>query len=157
MSQTQTSSIPQLAGIDRFSKLLDTQFRIPGTRLRFGLDFIIGLVPYAGDLFSFLISSGLVLTMVRHGASGQVVARMIGNIALDTTVGSIPIVGDAFDLVYKANRRNYKLLAKHYGEGAYQGSVWKVLIPVLIVLLLLFILMIWLVVRLVGWGFAAIF
>ncbi|GJM34342.1 MAG: hypothetical protein DHS20C18_33430 [Saprospiraceae bacterium] len=136
---------PELKGIDTFSKLLDTRFTIPGTSIRFGIDFLIGLVPFAGDLAGFLFSAGLVMTMARHGASGQVLAKMIGNVILDTVVGSIPFFGDIFDLFYKSNRRNYHLLEKHYGEGAYQGSVWKVVVPILLVLLLVFILVIWLV------------
>lgn len=140
----------QLETLDRLSKLLDTQFRIPGTSTRFGLDFIIGLVPYAGDILSFFFSAGLVLTMVRHGASGQVLGKMLFNIFLDTTVGSVPIVGDVFDLYYKSNRRNYHLLQEHYGEGAYKGSIWKILIPLLIVIALMFVLMLWIIAKVVG-------
>ena len=76
---------------------------------------------------------------------------MLGNIALDTTVGSIPVFGDIFDLFYKSNRRNYKLLEKHYGEGKYEGSIWRVVIPVIIVLILLFVLCIWLIVQVAQW------
>ncbi len=147
----------ELEALDSYSKLLDTKFRIPGTKIRFGIDFIIGLVPYAGDVISFLFSAGLVLTMARHGVSGQVLAKMIGNIFLDATVGSVPLIGDVFDLFYKANRRNYKLLEEHYGEGAYQGSIWRIVIPVLIVLILLFILMIWLIVKIVAFSWGLIF
>ncbi len=139
----------QLRGLDTYSKLLDSRFRIPGTNIRFGVDFIIGLVPFAGDILSFLFSSGLVLTMARHGVSGQVIGKMLGNIVLDTTVGSIPVFGDIFDLFYKSNRRNYHLLEKHYSEGKYEGSIWKVVIPVLIILVLLFVVCIWLMINLV--------
>ena len=121
------SSPPQLKSLDNFSKLLDSQFRIPGTKTTFGIDFIIGLVPYAGDLISFLFSGGLVLTMAKHGASGQVLARMLLNIVLDTVVGSVPLFGDIFDLYFKSNRRNYNLLKEHYGEGDYKGSIWLVI------------------------------
>lgn len=145
-----TQSPPaELKSLDAYSKLLDSKFRIPGTNIRFGLDFIIGLVPFGGDILSFLFSSGLVLTMARHGVSGRVVGKMLWNVFLDTVVGSIPLLGDVFDLFYKANRRNYKLLEKHYGQGAYQGSIWRVLIPVFIALLLLFALCIWLIVNVV--------
>ena len=147
----------QLQGLDKFSKLLDTSFRIPFTKIRFGVDFLVGLVPYAGDLLSFLFSGGLVITMARHGASGQVLAKMLWNIALDTVVGSIPILGDMFDLYFKANRRNFHLLEKHYGEGDYKGSAWRVVIPVLIVLILLFALMIWLIYKVGMWGWDLIF
>lgn len=140
----------ELQGLDNFSKLLDTRFKIPGIPIRFGLDFLVGLVPYAGDILGFLFSAGLVLTMIRHGASGYIIARMLFNIFLDTIIGSIPIIGDGFDLVYRSNRRNYHLLTKHYGKGAYQGSIWKILLPVLLVLILMFILMIWFIIKTVG-------
>ena len=143
--------IPELRHIDQLADLLDSRFRIPGTRIRFGLDFLIGLVPYAGDLISFAISGLLVLSMARHGASKSVITKMLGNVVLDTTVGAIPILGDIFDLTYKANRRNVRLLKEHYHEGRHTGSVWKVLVPVLIVLLLLFALMVYLVYLLVSW------
>lgn len=153
--QHQPSTIKELQPLDNFSKLLDTQFRIPGTSIRFGVDFLIGLIPYAGDILGFMFSAGLVLTMIRHGASGQLVGKMLWNIFLDTVVGSIPVLGDIFDLFFKANRRNYHLLEEHYGEGEHNGSFWSVLIPVLIVLVLLFVLMIWLIFKVIGliWGF----
>ena len=148
---TSTKTVPQqLQGLDTYSKLLDTQFKIPGTNIRFGVDFLVGLIPYAGDILSYIFSAGLVMTMARHGASKQVLARMIANVTLDTIVGSIPIIGDTFDLFFKANRRNYKLLEKHYGEGAYKGSIWTVVIPILIILLVIFILMTWLIVKVVA-------
>ena len=136
---------PELAGLNTFSKLLDSQFRIPFTNTTFGIDFLIGLIPYGGDIISFLFSSGLILTMVKHGASSGLVARMLGNVVLDTTVGSVPILGDIFDLYYKSNRRNYHLLREHYGKGEYNGSVWPMLIGVVLVLILLFFLMLYLV------------
>lgn len=155
--ENQNSSPPQLQGLDNFSKLLDSQFRIPGTKTTFGIDFIIGLVPYAGDLISFLFSGGLVLTMAKHGASGQVLAKMLFNIVLDTVVGSVPLLGDIFDLYFKSNRRNYNLLKEHYGEGDYQGSIWRVIIPILMVLIALFVLMIYLVFKVAEYGWEMIF
>ncbi|RMG85293.1 MAG: DUF4112 domain-containing protein [Bacteroidetes bacterium] len=139
---------PSLRFIDAVSDLLDTRFRIPGTEIRFGLDFLIGLVPYAGDLFSFGLSGLLVLAMVRNGVSGMVVAKMLWNIFLDTTVGAIPVLGDLFDLKYKANRRNFELLKEHYEEGKHRGSIWPVLLVVLVLLVGLFFAMVWLLVRL---------
>ncbi|MEM1323541.1 MAG: DUF4112 domain-containing protein [Bacteroidota bacterium] len=152
MDQTTKAPIPELWGIDKFSELLDSKFRIPGTNVRFGIDFLIGLFPYVGDILGFLFSAGLVITIARHGASGQLVARMILNVLLDTVIGSIPLIGDLFDLAYKANRRNYNLLVEHYGEGEHQGSVWKVIIPILLVLLILLILLIILLTKFVTWS-----
>lgn len=155
--EEKNSSPAELQGLDIFSKLLDSQFRIPGTQTTFGLDFIIGLIPYAGDLISFLFSGGLVLTMAKYGASGQVLAKMLLNIVLDTVVGSVPLFGDIFDLYFKSNRRNYNLLKEHYGEGDYQGSVWRVILPILFILIMLFVLMIWLVFKVAAFGWDLIF
>ena len=136
--------------IERLADFLDTRYRIPGTNIRFGADFIIGLVPYAGDVVTFGISSVLVLAMARQGVSGIVLAKMIGNILLDASVGTIPILGDLFDLGYKANRRNLKLLQEHYEEGKHEGSAWWVLVLVLLILLALIGLSVWVVVWILG-------
>lgn len=143
--------------LDNVSAFLDNRFRIPGTNTRFGLDFLIGLVPYAGDIISFGISGVLVLTMARYGASGRVIIQMLWNIFLDTLVGAIPILGDIFDLYYKANRRNFDLLREHYEEGSYQGSGWWIILLVICSLLALFILLIWIVAKIVSffWSFIA--
>ena len=145
---------PKLKNIDRLSELLDSRFRIPGTDIRFGVDFLIGLVPYGGDILSFMMSGALVLTMARHGASGGLVAKMLFNILLDTVVGAVPILGDIFDLFYKSNRRNYHLLREHYVEGKHDAGAKKVIIGTLIALVLLFILLLSLIVWVVGftWG-----
>lgn len=153
MNDTSTTP-PKIKWLDNVSAFLDNQFRIPGTQTRFGLDFIIGLVPYAGDVASFGISSVLVLTMVRYGASGRVILQMLGNIFLDTVVGAVPIFGDIFDLYYKANRRNFNLLKKHYADGAYQGSGMWIVILVLLLLLAMFVGMIWLVAKIVAFSWA---
>ena len=153
MSASNDANVPpKIKWLDTVSTFLDNQFRIPGTNTRFGLDFIMGLVPYAGDVASFGVSSVLVLTMVRYGASGSVILRMLWNIFLDTVVGAIPILGDIFDLYYKSNRRNFELLKAHYAEGKHQGNgLWAVLL-VLIVLIALFVLMVWLVAKVIGWS-----
>lgn len=145
--------IAELGWIDSMSDLMDTKFRIPGTDIRFGGDFIMGLVPGAGDLLSFGVSGVLILAMTRHGASSSVVARMLGNVFLDTVVGSIPILGNIFDLTYKANTRNVNLLKAHYHEGKHQGSVWPLVIGVFIALIAIFVLMVWLVWQVVEWSF----
>ncbi len=151
---TENTTPPKIKWLDTVSSFLDNQFRIPGTETRFGLDFIIGLIPGAGDIASFGISSVLVLTMVRYGASGRVILQMLWNIILDTMVGAIPILGDIFDLYYKSNRRNFELLKKHYGDGAYQGNGIWIVMMVLMVLVALFIGVIFLVGKVVAWSWA---
>ncbi|MEL6945894.1 MAG: DUF4112 domain-containing protein, partial [Bacteroidota bacterium] len=90
--------------LDQVSDLLDARFRIPFTDIRFGADFIIGLIPYAGDFLSFGISGSLVVAMAMHGVSAGVLLKMLWNIALDALVGSIPILGDIFDWHDKLNQ-----------------------------------------------------
>ena len=145
------NSIPQeFYWIDKAADLLDSKYRIPGTNIRFGADFIIGLIPYAGDILTYIFSSLLILAMVRKGASGMVVVKMLGNIMVDTIVGSIPFVGDLFDLRFRANLRNFELLQEHYVEGEHQGSAWPVIIGVLLFLIGFFFLMAWLVYKLLA-------
>ncbi len=129
---------------------MDSRFRIPGTNLRFGLDGIIGLIPGAGDLSTFAVSSYMLWIMARNGASGYVLARMVLNVLIDALIGAIPFVGDLFDFVFKANTRNLRLMQEHYEEGRHRGSAWKAIIPVLIVLFLIIAGIIWLVYKLLA-------
>lgn len=138
---------PELKWLDTTTKLLDNQFRIPGTEVRFGFDFIIGLIPGVGDVVSLSISGVLVSAMARKGVSGMVIVKMLWNILLDAVIGSIPIIGDLFDLSYRANRRNLALLKEHYEEGAHQGSATFVVIVVLLFVIGIIIAAIYLI----GW------
>jgi hypothetical protein len=133
----------QLKRMDALARLMDTQFRLPGTNFRFGLDGIIGLIPGAGDLSTFAVSGYMIWVMAHNGASGYVMARMILNVLLDALIGSIPLLGDLFDFAFKANTRNMKLMQQHYREGRHRGSAWKVILPVLILLLFVIIALIW--------------
>ena len=146
----QPTNFPELKYLDTASDLLDSRFRIPGTNIRFGVDFLVGLVPVAGDVITFGFAGLLVIAMVRHGASGMVVVKMLWNILLDTTVGSIPVLGDLFDLKYKANRRNYQLLTEHYREGAHRGSAWPIIIGVVVTLLAMLIFLTWILFWAIG-------
>ena len=148
-------SFPELKYLDTASDLLDSRFRIPGTNIRFGFDFLVGLVPYVGDVVMFAFSGLLMVTMARRGASGMVILKMLWNILLDAVIGAIPILGDLFDLQFKANRRNYALLLEHYEKDAHEGSAWPVIIGLLLVLVLLLFL-IWALAFWMFVGFAEI-
>jgi hypothetical protein len=128
---------PELLWVERVSKLLDSKFRIPGTSIRFGLDPIFGLLPVAGDLGTMLISLSLIYTMYQNGASGKLVANMILNVLIDVIFGSIPVVGAFFDVYYKANNRNVRLLKQYYEEGKHRGSATGVVVSVLLVTILI--------------------
>ena len=98
----------------------------------------------------------LVMTMARHGASGKVVALMLVNIALDTLIGSIPVLGNIFDFFFKANQRNVRLLTRHYEEGKYQGSGKGIIIGVLVAIVALFIFLVWVLWQLAEWIYTQI-
>src|SRR5690606_16790756 len=112
---------PQMQHFEQMAKLLDSKFQIPGTGIRFGLDPILSLFPLLGDLITLVFSSMLIYTMSNHGASRKVVIKMLLNAGLDTLIGAIPLVGTVFDIFYRANDRNVKLLREHYYEGKHQG------------------------------------
>lgn len=139
----QQSTHPGLNSVRRLAKLMDAQFAVPGTRFRFGLDGLVGLIPGAGDLATFAVSGYMLVIMAQNGASGYVLARMAVNILIDSLIGSIPLVGDVFDFAFKANTRNLKLMEEHYQEGRHRGSALRVIIPVLVVLFLIIGLIIW--------------
>jgi hypothetical protein len=94
------------------ARLLDSQFAIPGTKVRFGLDTVLGLVPGIGDTISAAIASLIIVEAVQAGARKRVIARMCGNAALDWVVGLVPVAGDVFDVLYKSNLRNLELLER---------------------------------------------
>jgi hypothetical protein len=103
----------RIARIDALAALMDTAFLVPGTNIRFGLDALIGLVPGIGDVVTTLISLYIIKEARALGAPRFLVWRMLANVAVDGVVGAVPLVGDAFDVVWRANRRNMALLRRH--------------------------------------------
>lgn len=142
----------RLRWVERIAHLMDSQFRLPGTRFRFGLDPLLGLLPVVGDLSTTAVSVVLLLTMLRHGASGAVVARMALNILIDTIVGGIPILGNVFDFAYKSNERNVALLRRHYAAGRHAGSGRGLVVLLLLGFLVVFALVAWGSLALLRWG-----
>lgn len=142
------------AWIERFSTLLDNKYSIGG--FRFGLDPLLNLIPYAGQMTSFLMSLGLVLVMLRNGVGTKVGVKMLLNILYDAILGSIPLVGYAFDFFYKANRKNVKLLREHYFEDKHQGSAKGLLISLLLIIVFLCIGFIYLMWLLAEWLFSSL-
>lgn len=112
-SRSTRARADDLKRLDALVRLLDEAFRIPGTKYRIGLDGLLGFVPGLGDLIGAALASYVLKEAARLGASKTTLARMAGNIALDMALGAVPLVGDLFDVAFKANRRNYKLLCKH--------------------------------------------
>lgn len=108
----------EIENLDRLSTLLDSRFRIPGTPIRFGWDSILGLIPGAGDLASLGPSAYLIYKGYRLGARKRTIIRMTANTGLDFIVGAVPILGDVFDLAFKANNRNFALLRKELADSS---------------------------------------
>jgi hypothetical protein len=139
-----TRPVPdELRALDSATRLMDSVFRIPGTQIRFGIDPLLSLIPGLGEGLSAVVSGGLVLAMLRHGANGPLVLRMVGNVALDALVGSIPLLGDLFDVAFKANRRNLRLLMRFHEQGGSRGPVWPWLLLAAGLLLSLVLLVLW--------------
>jgi hypothetical protein len=101
-----------LARARMLTRLLDSAARVPGTGIRFGLDPMLGLVPGLGDVAGAALAGYLVLLAQRAGAPRAVILRMLSNVALDTVGGTVPLVGDAFDVAFKSNTRNLALLER---------------------------------------------
>ena len=100
----------RLKRVRLLSRLLDEQFRIPGTTQRIGLDGLLGLIPGVGDAVGALLSAYILYEAIRLGAPRTVLLRMVANIGIDTVVGAIPVAGDIFDIAWKANKKNAGLL-----------------------------------------------
>ncbi|MBD1429123.1 DUF4112 domain-containing protein [Sphingobacterium sp. DN04309] len=133
------------------STLLDNKFSIGG--FRFGLDPLLNLIPYAGQFVAFGMSLALVVVMLRNGAGSKVAVKMLLNVLLDAILGSIPLIGYAFDFFNKANKKNVKLLREHYFEGKHQGSAKGLLITLFIIIVLLCVAVFYLMYILAEWIF----
>lgn len=116
------SHAERLAQVKWLASMMDDRFGVPGTKLRFGLDSVLGLFPGLGDV----LTSAIALLIVHHawqtGASKLTLTRMLGNVGVDFVVGAIPFVGDLFDFVFKANRKNARLLEEHLNRQSAKTS-----------------------------------
>ena len=103
----------RLATVRRLASLLDDKYRVPGTRIRFGLDSLIGILPGVGDAVTTVAGLWLISEAIRLGVPRKTLIRMLINLGIDTTVGSVPVAGDLFDVYWKSSRRNADLLERH--------------------------------------------
>lgn len=132
---------------EKLSWLLDNSIPLPGG-YRIGLDGFIGLIPGLGDFFSGLLASLIVIKANQLGVPRSVLLRMVINVLIDTGVGSLPVIGDLFDFVWKANQKNSELLA-HYEQAPQQTARRSLLENMLFILAVVIVLA--LVVMLAGW------
>jgi hypothetical protein len=103
-----------LARLDALSRLFDIAFAIPGTNVRFGVEAILRLVPGVGDIAASALSCYLIYEARRLGAPPRIFARMLANVAIEGIIGAVPYLGDAFDVAFRANRRNVRLLRDYF-------------------------------------------
>lgn len=134
-----------LQRLERLSQVLDSAFPIPGTRFRIGLDGILGFIPGIGDGAGAALSAYLIFEAARLGVPFTALLRMIGNVGIETLVGAIPIVGDVFDIAWKANLKNLALLRSHIAHrespGRSPGQLRRLfLLPLLLIVLALSLL-----------------
>ena len=101
------------ARVEALERILERAFVFPGTKIPFGLDSVIGLVPVLGDLVTACISAYMVWEARNLGMSKWQLIRMTANVGIDTAMGAIPFVGDAFDLVWRSNSKNLRIIKKH--------------------------------------------
>jgi Domain of unknown function (DUF4112) len=130
----------ELQQLKTLSRVLDNAIAIPGTSYRFGLDAIVGLVPGIGDAIGAVFSLYIVFQAARMGVPKATLARMIGNVGIDTLVGEIPILGDLFDVGFKSNLKNLALIERHVEQPlAARAQSGRLLVGLGIALLLLLI------------------
>lgn len=139
------------AWVDRVSWLMDNKFTIGMGRFRFGLDPLLNLVPYLGNLIGASISAMLVVIMWRNGVSGKVVILMLLNVLIDLLIGAIPIIGQVGDFFYKANARNIRLLKAHYFENKHLGPGFDVIIALCGIMLAILLGLGWLLFEGISW------
>ena len=139
--------------LNRLAWLLDSSIPIPGTRFSIGIDALIGLVPFIGDVVGVLLSSTILIEAARLGAGRSVLARMALNVAVEGLAGVVPFAGDVFDAAWKANQRNVRLLnqwldqpqrAERSSVLLVAGLVASLVALVVILLLLAFLALRWL-------------
>jgi hypothetical protein len=138
--------------LDLLSHVLDDCFRLPGTSIRFGMDGLIGLVPVLGDVIAGLASTLIIIAAWFRGVPTVALARMVVNVGIGVVIGVVPLFGDAFDIAWKANRRNYALLTRHLRQpNQHTWKDWAFLLLLAGALLAIFALPLVLLGWLLGW------
>lgn len=139
----------------KLAKLLDSKFKVPNTDIRFGIDPILGLVPGVGDWIGAVISFYFLILAAWSGGKVAVLGRMFINILLDLLIGSIPLLGEVFDVYWKANLRNAEILKELEKDPERTTTesrlwVWLVVIQLLVLIIGVLVLITWLVAELLS-------
>jgi hypothetical protein len=128
-----TSSAPSpLPQLRRFAVWLDAGIAVPGTSIRVGLDPLLGIVPGLGDAAGALLAAWILVEAIRMGAPRATLARIASNIAVDALIGAVPVLGDVFDVVWKANLKNVALLERHAIDPAGAGKSDRFLVVLVV-------------------------
>ena len=114
-ADTLNSRRERLDRLDSLSRLLDIAFTVPGTNIRFGTEAIMRLVPGIGDAAASALSCLILYEAHRLGVPRRVMIRMAGNVAIEAAAGAVPVIGDLFDVAFRANRRNVRILREYFG------------------------------------------
>jgi len=99
-----------LQNLERFASLMDDRFRLPVLNIRVGWDFIVGLIPVAGDLLTAIASLYILVGALKYRVRKRVIARMLLNVGIDFVAGAVPLIGDLLDASFRSNKKNVKLL-----------------------------------------------
>ena len=113
---------PEVQDLVHLARFLDNNFVVPGTNIRFGFDGLIGLIPGVGDALSALISLYVIQRAKHLGAPEKLLNKMRWNVVIDTVIGAVPFLGDLFDVAFKSNIRNVRLLLNYLGVEADLGD-----------------------------------
>jgi len=132
----------KLLRLKLLSKRLDDSIKIPGTKQKFGIDAIVGIIPILGDFIGAIFSVYIMYSGIKMGVSSKIVKKMAANIAIEFIIGSIPIIGDIFDALWKANKRNVELIEEATIENQEKYRLNYLIMASLIVLILSLILVI---------------
>ncbi len=145
--------------VEALAHLMDTILKVPGLNLRVGLDPLLGLIPGVGDTVSSLISMYIIVAAARYGLPRVTLLRMGMNVVIDTLLGSLPLVGDLFDVYWKSNTRNVDLLRRHLeavpaAQRRVRRGDWVFVVGILLAILLALaasiVVVVWVISRLIG-------
>lgn len=139
-----------LVALRRFAHLMDAAFAVPGTRMRVGLDAIVGLIPGIGDIVGAVMSAWIIVGGVRHRVPGRVVLRMILNVVIDLLFGAVPVAGDVFDFLFEENVKNMRLLEKHRDRRRPPRSAAHMVFFAFLVIALIFVMALLIVVGVIA-------
>lgn len=130
----------KVAKLNRMAALLDSQFRVPFTQFRIGLDGIIGIVPFYGDVVSFLLSLWIIISIARMGVPAPILVRICFNSFMDFVIGLVPFFGDFADFFFKSNLKNVKLAQKYFERPKkVSAQSWLLIVSISLLIIGIFV------------------